>query len=68
MPAAKTHKGTVVTRTGEKSVKLHQNATTWVVGPKEYYYKDTGLRGGIAGTRARLVLSSITPLKVVTND
>ncbi|EAA5836798.1 hypothetical protein T071_01320 [Salmonella enterica subsp. enterica] len=62
MAVIKTHTGTVITRTGEKTVKLHQNPTTWVVGPKEYYYKDTGRRGGAAGVRTRLLLSSIQPL------
>lgn len=48
MAVIKTHTGTVITRTGEKQVQLHQNPTTWVAGPKEYYYKDTGRRGGAA--------------------
>lgn len=60
--AVKTHSGTVITRDGEKRVKLHQSATTWVVSGKEYYYKETGRRGGIAGTRARLLLDSIKPI------
>ena len=50
-------------RTGEKKVKLHQNATTWVAGRSEYYYKQTGSRGGVGGTRARLKLDSIPPIK-----
>ncbi|MBC3251244.1 hypothetical protein H8I91_13290 [Serratia fonticola] len=62
MAVTKTHTGTVITRTGEKNVQLHQNPTTWVAGPKEYYYKDTGRRGGAVGVRTRLVLSSIRPI------
>ncbi|WP_155033201.1 hypothetical protein [Enterobacter asburiae] len=67
MAVIKTHTGTVITRTGEKQVQLHQNPTTWVAGPKEYYYKDTGRRGGAVGirTRTRLVLSSIRPIEPV---
>lgn len=34
MAVIKTHTGTVITRTGEKQVQLHQNPTTWVAGPK----------------------------------
>lgn len=60
----KTHTGTVITNTGNKQVRLHQNATTWVVRGKEYYYKETGLRGGAGGTRARLLLDSIAPILV----
>jgi len=61
----KTHTGTVITNTGKKQVRLHQNATTWVVSGKEYYYKETGLRGGAGGgTRARLLLDSIAPISV----
>lgn len=63
MTVIKTHTGTVITRTGEKQVQLHQNATTWVAGPKEYHYKDTGRRGGAVGVRTRLVLSSIRPIE-----
>lgn len=67
MAVTKTHTGTVITRTGEKQVQvqLHQNPTTWVAGPKEYYYKDTGRRGGAVGVRTRLVLSSIRPIEPV---
>jgi len=60
----KTHTGTVITSSGEKHVKLHQSATTWVVSGKEYYYKETGRRGGAGGTRARLLLDSIAPISV----
>lgn len=60
----KTHTGTVITNTGKKQVRLHQSATTWVVSGKEYYYKETGRRGGAGGTRARLLLDSIAPISV----
>jgi len=59
----KTHTGTVITRSGEKRVKLHENPTTWVVSGKEYYFKETGRRGGAAGVKTRLVLSSIRPIE-----
>lgn len=68
MAVTKTHTGTVITRTGEKQVQLHQNPTTWVAGPKEYYYKDTGRRGGAIGVRTRLVLSSIRPIAKVEDQ
>ena len=58
----KTHTGMLITNTGKKQVKLHQSATTWVVSGKEYYYKETGRRGGAGGTRARLLLDSIMPI------
>lgn len=60
----KTHTGTVITYTGKKQVRLHQSSTTWVVSGKEYYYKETGRRGGAGGTRARLLLDSIAPISV----
>lgn len=60
----KTHTGTLITKTGKKQVRLHQSATTWVVSGKEYYYKETGRRGGAGGTRARLLLDSIAPISV----
>ncbi|WP_422731388.1 hypothetical protein [Pantoea agglomerans] len=66
--AMKTHTGIVITRNGEKRVKLHQSATSWVVSGKEYYYRETGRRGGIAGTRARLVLDSIKPISGACKD
>ena len=59
----KTHTGTVITRTGEKRVKLHENPTTWVVSGKEYYFKETGRRGGAAGGKTRLVLGSIRTIE-----
>lgn len=62
--AVKTHTGTVITNTRQKQVRLHQSATTWVVSGKEYYYKETGRRGGAGGTRARLLLDSIMPISV----
>lgn len=62
MSKVKTHTGTVITPDGEKRVKIHETATTWCVGPKEYYHKDTGRRGGAAGVRRKLILSSIKPI------
>lgn len=62
MAKVKTHTGTVVTPTGEKVVLLNETATTWSAGKNEYYYKDTGKRGGAAGVRRRLMLASIKPI------
>lgn len=62
MPKTKTHTGTVVRAHGEKRVKLHMTATTWVASPKEYYYRDSGQRGGGHG-RARLLLDTIKPIE-----
>lgn len=69
MMTEKTHIGMVITNTGEKQVRLHQSATTWVVSGKEYYYKETGRRGGAGGgTRARLLLDSIAPIYPTGKD
>ncbi len=62
MSKPKTHTGVVVTRDGEQKVKLHENTHTWVVNSKEYYYKETGRRGGAGGTRRTLKLDSIKPI------
>lgn len=62
IPKAKTHTGIVVTPRGEKRVELRETPTTWCVGAREYYYKDTGRRGGAAGVRRKLLLSSIKPI------
>lgn len=64
MSKVKTHIGIVITPEGEKQVKLHETPTTWCVGAKEYYHKDTGRRGGSPHTRRRLRLDSIKPLEV----
>ncbi len=63
MSKQKTHTGTIITPDGERIVKLHETPTTWCVGKNEYYYKETGKRGGVAGVRRRLILSSITLIK-----
>ncbi|WP_312315342.1 hypothetical protein [Atlantibacter sp.] len=62
MSKVKTHTGIVITSEGEKTVRLNETATTWSAGKNEYYYKDTGKRGGAAGVRRRLVLTSIKPI------
>lgn len=64
MPKTKTHTCTVVRADGEKRVKLHMTATTWVASPKEYYYRDSGQRGGGHG-RARLLLDTIKTIDKV---
>lgn len=62
MTKVKTHTGIVITLQGEKTVLLSETATTWSAGKNEYYYKDTGNRGGAAGVRRRLILTSIKPI------
>ena len=46
MSKIKTHTGTVITKDGEKTVKLHETATTWRGGRTETYRKEDGRRSG----------------------
>lgn len=62
MPAKKTHRGVVITSTGEKCVSLHETITSWVVSMRESYQKATGQRNGAPSSKRRLVLSSVEPL------
>ncbi|MEG1688166.1 MAG: hypothetical protein RR308_00180 [Hafnia sp.] len=62
MKPTKTHTGLIVTKDGEKRLKLHQTATTWCVGPRETYDKFTGRRVGAPLTKRRLKLDSIEPI------
>lgn len=61
-----THRANVVdTKTGNiKKVKCRESVETWVVGPHESYYKNTGIRTGSQQPRIRLDLSSLTPIEV----
>ncbi|WP_440864500.1 hypothetical protein [Symbiopectobacterium purcellii] len=59
---AKTHTGTVIRADGQRTVKLRETPTTWVVGTGESYYKDSGSRSG-GPTRARLLLDTIKPIE-----
>jgi hypothetical protein len=63
MAKTKTHTGVVVRSTGKYQVKLSMTPTTWAVSSHEYYYRETGVRGGGMGGRARLLLDSIKPIK-----
>ncbi len=36
MKPTKTHTGLIVTKDGDKRLKLHQTATTWCVGPARH--------------------------------
>lgn len=47
MSKPKTHTGVIVTKDGEKTVKIRETATTWCVGPRETYDKFTGRRAGV---------------------
>ncbi|EDA0855722.1 hypothetical protein F9N47_22715 [Salmonella enterica] len=62
MKPTKTHTGLIVTKDGEKRLKLHQTATTWCVGPRETYDKFIGRRVGAPLTKRRLKLDSIEPI------
>jgi len=62
MPKPKTHTGLVVREAGQKRVQLRMTATTWVAGPKEYYYRDTGQRGG-GPVKSKLLLDTIKPIE-----
>ncbi len=46
MSVIKTHTGIVITRDGEKRMKLHSTETSWVAGRCESYDKKTGYRWG----------------------
>ncbi|EMN5401270.1 hypothetical protein QCC76_000522 [Enterobacter hormaechei] len=63
MSKIKTHTGTVITKDGEKTVKLHETATTWCVGRTETYRKTDGRRSGAPLTSRRLILSCIKPIE-----
>lgn len=65
MSVIKTHTGIVITRDGEKRMKLHSTETSWVVGRCESYDKKTGYRWGVPNMRRRLLLDSIRPIKQV---
>lgn len=62
MSQPKTHTGKVVTKDGEKCIKLRETATTWCAGPRETYDKFTGRRIGAPLTKRRLKLDSILPI------
>lgn len=59
MTIVKTHIGTVITRDGPKTMKLHETKAMWVVGRTECYHKETGRRHFAEHTRRRLLLESI---------
>lgn len=63
MSKPKTHTGVVITKEGEKTVKMRETATIWCVGPKETYDKFTGRRVGAPLTKRRLRLESIKPIE-----
>ncbi|ECO1011484.1 hypothetical protein AA464_15385 [Salmonella enterica subsp. enterica serovar Newport] len=63
MSKLKTHTGVVITKEGEKTVKMRETATTLCVGPKETYDKFTGRRVGAPLTKRRLRLESIKPIE-----
>ncbi len=64
MSKVKTHTGTIITKDGEKTVKLHETPTTWCVGQRETYRKEDGRRSGAPLTACRLKLSTIKPIVV----
>lgn len=62
MSNIKTHTGTIITKDGEKTVRLRETPTTWCVGRTETYRKEDGCRSGAPLTSRRLILSSIKPI------
>ncbi|KGA30257.1 hypothetical protein [Pectobacterium odoriferum] len=63
MAVTKTHTGIVVTKDGEKRVKLRETPTTWCVGRNETYRKEDGRRNGAPLTKRCLKLESIRPIE-----
>lgn len=61
----KTHTGIVISKDGERRVKLHETAITWCVGPKETYYKFSGRRVGAPSAKHRLLLSTIKLIRPI---
>lgn len=59
MAKIKTHSGTIITKDGERTVPLHETATTWCAGQRETYDKFTGRRCGAPLSKHRLILSSV---------
>lgn len=68
MSKVKTHNGTIITKDGEKTVKLHETPTTWCVGQRETYRKEDGRRSGAPLTARRLKLSTIKPIVVAASQ
>lgn len=68
MSITKTHSGVVITRDGEKRLKLHETKASWVVGRNESYDKVTGKRWGAPQHRRRLLLASIKPITKESGD
>lgn len=62
MSKVKTHTG-IITRDGEKTVKLRETAITWCVGRTESYRKEDGRCCGAPLTSRRLKLASIKPIE-----
>lgn len=63
MSKVKIHTGIIITRDGEKTVKLRETVTTWCVGHSETYRKEDGRRCGAPLTSRRLKLVSIKPIE-----
>lgn len=63
MSKIKTHTGTIITKDGEKVVKLHETPTTWCVGQRETYRKEDGRRCGAPLTARRLKLATVKPIE-----
>ncbi|WP_333894931.1 hypothetical protein [Atlantibacter hermannii] len=59
----KTHTGIIITKDGEKTVKLHETPTTWCAGPRETYRKEDGRRCGAPLTSRRLKLATVKPIE-----
>lgn len=62
MSKVKTHTGIIITKDGEKTVKLRETATSWCVGRSERYRKEDGRRCGAPLTSRRLEMASSKPI------
>ncbi|HHQ5749633.1 TPA: hypothetical protein ACSRGZ_000457 [Klebsiella pneumoniae] len=68
MAIEKTHIGTVITKDGPKTMRLHETKAMWVVGKTECYHKETGRRHFAEHTRRRLLLETIRPIEGAPKD
>ena len=61
----KTHMITLVSEKGRKRVKVHETATSWVVGVNEGYCKQTGRRNACPTSYRRLLIDTVTEIVVL---
>lgn len=63
MKKTRTHSANVYLGASGKTrhVKCYESVSTWVVGPNEMYYKNTGLRVGNSKS-TRMLLDTLAPI------